>query len=68
MYNEVFLQKVIKECGVEQAFIFCQLESEKYSAQYEEMDMGDAISVSEIKYERDWWAERAERLKNNEPC
>jgi hypothetical protein len=32
------------------------------------MDMGDAISVSEIKYERDWWAERAERLKNNEPC
>ena len=68
MYNEEFLQKVIKECGVEQASIFCQLESEKCNAQYEEMDMGDAISISEIKYERDWWAERAKSLKNNKIC
>ena len=68
MYNEEFLQKVLHEHGVDQAIIFCQLESEKYNAQYEEMDMGDALSISEIKYERDWWAERAERLKNNEPC
>jgi L-rhamnose mutarotase len=68
MYNEEFLQKVIKECGVEQASIFCQLESEKCNAQYEEMDMGDAISISEIKYERDWWAERAKSLKNNKTC
>ena len=68
MYNEEFLQKVIKECGVEQASIFCQLESEKCNAQYEEMDMGYAISISEIKYERDWWAERAKSLKNNETC
>jgi len=68
MYNEEFLQKVLYEYGLHQAIIFCQLESEKYDAQYKEMDMGDAISVSEIKYERDWWAERAERLKNNEPC
>lgn len=68
MYNEEFLQNILHEKGVEQAIIFCELESKKYDMLFDEMDMGDSISISEIKYERDWWAERAERLKNNEPC
>jgi len=65
MYNEIFLQKVISEYGVDQAIIFCQIESEKCDALFNEMDMGDLLEPSDVKYERDWWKERAEKLKNN---
>ena len=68
MYNEEFLQKVLHEHGVKQAIIFCELESKKYSMMYDNVDFGDNISISELEYERDWWAERAERLKNDQPC
>lgn len=63
MYNEIFLQGVITKYGVEKAIIFCEIESEKLEALYNEMDMGDMIDPSEINYERDWWKERAESLK-----
>jgi len=68
MYNEEFLQDVIWNHGINQAIIFCQLESDKYNKQFNEMTAGDPIAHQELQYERDWWAERAEKLKNNEPC
>ena len=68
MYNEEFLQDVIWKHGIDQAIIFCQLESDKYNIQFNEMKAGDPIAHQELQYERDWWAERAEKLKNDEPC
>jgi hypothetical protein len=68
MYNEQFLQDVIWKHGIDQAIIFCQLESDKYNKQFNEMKAGDPIAHQELQYERDWWAERAEKLKNDEPC
>lgn len=68
MYNEEFLQDVIWKHGINQAIIFCQLESDKYNKQFNEMKAGDPIVHQELQYERDWWAERAEKLKNDEPC
>jgi hypothetical protein len=63
MYNEMFLRRIIREHGLEQAIMFCKIEGEKYEIMADEMDMGDAISVSEIVYERDWWKDRLKTLK-----
>lgn len=63
MYNEMFLRRIINEHGLEQAIMFCKIESEKYEIMADEMDMGDAISVSEVIYERDWWKDRLKTLK-----
>lgn len=68
MYNEEFLQGVIWEHGVEQAIIYCQVTSSRYGKLFTETVSSDPIAHQELQYERDWWAERAERLKNNEPC
>lgn len=68
MYNEEFLQDVIYKHGIEHAILFCQLESDKYNKTIEAKVFTDPIDHMELQYERDWWAERAERLKNNEPC
>lgn len=63
MYNEMFLRRIIREHGLEQAITFCKIEGEKYEIMADEMDMGDALSVSEIIYERDWWKDRLKTLK-----
>ena len=68
MLNEQFLQEVIWTHGVEKAIIFCQLESDKYNKMFNETVAGDPIEHQEMQYERDWWAERAEKLKNDESC
>jgi len=68
MYNEDFLQKVIYERGMDEAIIFCQIESEKFDKEWREYIGKDPIALQELQYERDWWAERAQRLKNDESC
>jgi len=68
MFNEDFVKDVINNHGVNQAIIYCEINSDKYNKLFNEMIAGDPIDHQELQYERDWWAERAERLKNNEPC
>lgn len=68
MYNEDFLQDIIYNHGVEQAIIYCRIESDRYNKQFNEITAGDPIVHQELQYERDWWAERAEKLKNGEKC
>lgn len=68
MYNDEFLQHIIHKYGVGYAAIYCEIESEKYNKTMTAKVFTDPIDHMELQYERDWWAERAERLKNNEPC
>jgi len=68
MFNEDFLQDVIYNHGVTQAIIYCEINSDKYNKLFNEMVVGDPIEHQELQYERDWWAERAEKLKNGEKC
>ena len=69
MYNEDFLQDVLWAHGVEQAIIYCQIESNRYDKLFSEMDAKtDPLYRQELQYERDWWGRRAEKLKNDEKC
>lgn len=68
MYNDSILQDFLHKYGVNKAITFCEMESEKYSKTMEAKVFTDPIDCWEMQYERDWWSERAERLKNNEPC
>lgn len=68
MFNEDFLQDVIYNHGVTQAIIYCEINSDKYNKLFNETVVGDPIAHQELQYERDWWGERAEKLKNGEKC
>ena len=68
MYNEEFLQKILHEDGVEKAIIFCEIESKKCQGILDNSRIDNPIDAMELSYERDWWAERANRLKNDQPC
>lgn len=68
MYNEDILQSILYKHGIDKAILFCEMESDKYVKTLEAQIFTDPIDAAEMQYERDWWAERAERLKNNEPC
>jgi len=69
MYNEDFLQDVLWTHGVKQAIIYCQIESDRYDKLFKETEnISDILYRQELKYERDWWAQRAEKLKNDEGC
>jgi hypothetical protein len=68
MYNDEFLQHIIHKYGVNTATMFCKIESEKYEKTINIKRFSDPIERSEMEYERTWWSQRAEKLKNNEPC
>jgi len=68
MYNDQFLQYVIHKYGMDYAISFCEIEGEKYEKTIEAKIFTDPIDKLEMVYEKNWWKERAERLKNNEPC
>jgi hypothetical protein len=69
MYNEDFLQDVLWTHGVKQAIIYCELESDRYDRMFKEMTyINDPLHRQELQYERDWWGQRAEKLKNDEGC
>lgn len=66
MYNEDFVQLIIEKHGPEQAAIFCELESQKNAIIVEEFKELKIVPYDEyidVAYERDWWAERAHKLK-----
>ena len=65
MYNEDFLQDVLRENGKENAIIFCQIESKKYDKMIKEIVSKNPIDAMELTYERDWWSDRAKSLKNS---
>jgi hypothetical protein len=68
MYNDEFLQHIIHTYGVKYATVFCEIESQKYDKTIEAKVFTDPIDKLELEYERNWWKERAERLKNDQPC
>jgi len=68
MYNDTLLQEFLHKYGVNKSITFCEMESEKYSKTLESKVFTDPIDHMEMQYERDWWSEHADRLKNNEPC
>ncbi len=61
MYNEDFLQDILWTHGVEQAIIYCQIESDKYDKLFKEMDTTtDPLYRQELQYE----SQTAELIKD----
>ena len=66
MYNEDFVQHIISVHGREQALIFCELEAEKNDRivrEFKEMKNIPYDHYLDYDYEKQWWKDRAVKLK-----
>ena len=65
MYNQQILDHLIKKYGKEKTEIFCEMESERNSLLYNEVEKDNRhySEPSEWQFERDWWAESGKQLK-----
>jgi hypothetical protein len=62
MYNSSILNLLIKEFGIANAILFCQMESAKNAILYADcIKSGDGECV-EYDFERDWWHKEGEEL------
>jgi hypothetical protein len=63
MYNKDMVNALIREFGIENAILYCKMESRKNDLLYQDaLDRG-VIGSSEIKYERDWWNDEENLLQ-----
>lgn len=63
MYNKDVVNALIREFGIENAILYCKMESRKNDLLYQDaLDRG-VIGSSEIKYERDWWNDEENLLQ-----
>ena len=60
MCNREILETIIEEVGAEKAAEFCHLVSLMYDIRYNACK--DLEPLSELDYERDWWAEAGKSL------
>lgn len=60
MCNREVLEVIIEEVGTEKAAEFCRLASLMYDIRYNACK--DLDPLSELDFERDWWADAAEAL------
>lgn len=62
MYNKEILDTLIKEFGVENAMIYCKMESRKSQLMLDDSKKRGEIGSSEWEHERDWWKENETEL------
>jgi len=60
MCNREVLEVIIEEVGTEKAAEFCRLASLMYDIRYNACK--DLDPLTELDFERDWWADAAEAL------
>jgi hypothetical protein len=60
MCNREVLEVIIEEVGTEKAAEFCRLASLMYDIRYNACK--DLDPLSELDFERDWWADAAKML------
>jgi len=60
MCNREILEVIIEEVGTEKAAEFCRLASLMYDIRYNACK--DLDPLSELDFERDWWADAAKML------
>ena len=65
MYNKEILDELVRQFGTEATILFCQMESMKNNMLYDsvEEDKKHYQEPSEWSFERDWWKEHGEKLK-----
>lgn len=72
MYNKDVLNSLIDEFGLENAILYCKMESRKSQLMFEDSMRRGEIGSSEWEFEKDWWNENEKQLLtlklNNNEC
>lgn len=66
MYNQLIVNKLVQEHGMEHTIIYCTLESDAKAQMYEECKSVAGLrqeDYADYAYDRDWWANKAIDLK-----
>ena len=63
MFNKDISDKLIELYGEDKVIIFSQMEATKNSLIFNELEANSYNDIEEHSFERDWWYENAEKLK-----
>jgi hypothetical protein len=66
MYNQLIVNKLVQEHGMEHTIIYCTLESAAKGQMYENCKNISTLrqeDFADYAYDRDWWANKAIELK-----
>lgn len=65
MFNKDISDKLIELYGEEQVALFSEMESIKNSLIANDLDKNSFSELNEFNFERDWWKQNAEKLKES---
>jgi hypothetical protein len=63
MFNKDISDKLIELYGEEKVILFSQMEATRNSLIFDELEVNSYNDIEEHSFERDWWYNNAERLK-----
>ena len=63
MYNKDISDKLVELYGEEKVILFSQMEATRNSLIFDELAANSYTDIDEHSFERDWWYNNAERLK-----
>jgi hypothetical protein len=63
MFNKDISNKLIELYGEEKVILFSQMEATRNSLIFDELAANSYTDIDEHSFERDWWYNNAERLK-----
>lgn len=64
MYNKDISDKLIELYGEENVILFSEMESTKNALIFNELEANCYTDIDEHSFERDWWKENGNRLRN----
>jgi hypothetical protein len=65
MFNKDISDKLIELYGEEQVALFSEMESIKNELILNDLTSNSFFELNEFSFERDWWKQNAERLKES---
>jgi hypothetical protein len=65
MFNKDISDKLIELYGEEQVALFSEMESIKNELILNDLTSNSFFELNEFSFERDWWKDNAERLKES---
>lgn len=66
MFNEEVLKKLISDFGELNAMLYCKMESAKNAYLFEHCIKNELDnSCTQYDFERDWWKDAENKIKNN---
>ena len=63
MFNKDISEKLVELYGEEKVILFSEMEAAKNSLIFDELANNCYTDIDEHSFERDWWKQNAEKLK-----